>query len=177
MFFADEPPERHPNLTLASGLAATKRKTSKGSSSDKRVRKGYWGDVVTGPFLPYGFQYSTEVQVNGQKKFRERQERLKCFNFQMTKTKVERLSQSRALRWVTDLLKEVWNKVRGEEEASSSTWLPKVTFLSVATAEKELLERNKFAGKFSSVFVACSVTHFLQVKKKSIFFFCCCCCR
>ncbi len=120
--------------------------------------------MVTGPFLPYGFQYSTEVQVNGQKKFRERQERLKCFNFQMTKTKVERLSQSRALRWVTDLLKEVWNKVKGEEEASSSTWLPKVTFLSVATAEKEMLERRKFAGKFSSVFVACSVTHFLQVE-------------
>ena len=26
-------------------------------------RRGYWGDIVTGPFIPFGFEYKKEVRM------------------------------------------------------------------------------------------------------------------
>ena len=43
----------------------------------KVAQRGYWGDVVTGPFLSYGFEKSTEVEL--------------------TTSKIERTTQQKAL--------------------------------------------------------------------------------
>ncbi len=59
LYQIDEPPERHTNLTLASGLVV-----KQASKKTKEVKKGYWGDTVTGPYILYGFEYSTEVQMS-----------------------------------------------------------------------------------------------------------------
>ena len=47
-----------PNLTLVSCISVTNNKTRKSES-----KKGYWGDVVSGPFIAYGFEHSNDIQV------------------------------------------------------------------------------------------------------------------
>lgn len=47
-----------PNLTLLSCLAVKDNKAKK-----TELRKGYWGDVVSGPFIAFGFEYSTDIQA------------------------------------------------------------------------------------------------------------------
>ena len=50
-FPADESePRMKANLTLISSLIATDRDGKKG------ISRGYWGDVVTGPFIAFGYQ-------------------------------------------------------------------------------------------------------------------------
>ena len=68
----EEPPER-PNLTLLSTVTVKDTKTN-----SKALKKGYWGDVVTGPFISFAFEFSTEVQ--------------------MIKTKVEKFAEKRILQ-------------------------------------------------------------------------------
>ena len=43
-----------PNNSLVSSLV-----THKGG--DRLSRRGYWGDIITGPFLVYGLEHKTEV--------------------------------------------------------------------------------------------------------------------
>ncbi len=121
------------NLTLASGLVLRRGKSNSAS------KRGYCGDVVTGPFVCYGFEYSTEVH--------------------MTRTKSERMAQDRAFKYLSKVVRRVWDGRKGEVEAQ----FPKVTFLSVSSAERDLMRKAKFTKTFHSAFVACSVTHFLQV--------------
>ena len=61
-----------------------------------------------------------------------------------------RSAQSRALECIKTILRR-----------SKDSPMPKVTFLSVSSCERDLLQREKFHGTFDAAFVACSVTHFL----------------
>ena len=45
-----------PNNSLVSSLV-----THKGG--DRLSRRGYWGDIITGPFLIYGLEHKTEVLI------------------------------------------------------------------------------------------------------------------
>ena len=45
-----EEPEKKPNLTLMSSLVVTDKDGKRG------ISRGFWGDVVTGPFIAFGHQ-------------------------------------------------------------------------------------------------------------------------
>lgn len=65
---------------------------------------------------------------------------------------MERFSQVRALAAIKAIIAAL--KARQDR--------PKITFLSVSSAEKDLLDRKKFAQLFDVAFVGCSVTHLLE---------------
>ena len=44
-----------PNNSLISSLVTHK-------DGNRLSRRGYWGDIVTGPFLPFGHEFQTEVR-------------------------------------------------------------------------------------------------------------------
>ncbi len=60
-FPADESGSRmEANLTLISSLIATGRDGKKG------ISRGYWGDVVTGPFIAFGYQVRGHTLMTSQ---------------------------------------------------------------------------------------------------------------
>ena len=46
--------KKEPNNSLISSLVTHKE-------GDRLSRRGYWGDIVTGPFIPFGHEYKKEV--------------------------------------------------------------------------------------------------------------------
>ena len=123
----DEP--KISNLTLVSSVMSEQKSTGK-----KELTRGYWGDIVTGPFLSFGFVQSKEVDVD--------------------KIKMETLARNRAVVY----FKEIFETLRKTDDIS---W-PLVTFLSVSSGEKDLLTRHKYHSTFDVVFIGCGVTHFLE---------------
>ena len=49
-----EKAEGLPNNSLISSLVTHR-------DGDRLSRRGYWGDIITGPFITYGFDYKKEV--------------------------------------------------------------------------------------------------------------------
>ena len=126
VFDREDDEKLYPNLTLMSSITTRDPKTNK-----KSLQKGYWGDIVTGPFISFEFEPSNEVQI--------------------TKSKLERTTQLR----MTDYLKRVGEKVKTLSNR------PKLTFLSVFGGEKSVMESDKYHGKFDRIFVSCALTHLL----------------
>jgi dynein assembly factor 3 len=60
----DEKEDTHtPNNSLMSSLVTH-------TNGERLSRRGYWGDIVTGPFIPFGHAFSTKVtqftkKING----------------------------------------------------------------------------------------------------------------
>ena len=50
----EEGEPNEPNNSLISSLVTHK-------DGDRLSRRGYWGDIVTGPFIPFGFEFKKEV--------------------------------------------------------------------------------------------------------------------
>ena len=48
--------KKEPNNSLISSLVTHKE-------GDRLSRRGYWGDIVTGPFIPFGHEYKKEVSI------------------------------------------------------------------------------------------------------------------
>ena len=51
---SEEMEKKEPNNSLISSLVTHKE-------GDRLSRRGYWGDIVTGPFIPFGHEYKKEV--------------------------------------------------------------------------------------------------------------------
>ena len=127
-FEREEDEKVYPNLTLMSSITVRDQQTNK-----KCLKKGYWGDVVTGPFITFAFEPSNEVQI--------------------ATAKLERTTQLKMLQYFKNII---------EKAKNISNW-PKMTFLSVFGCEKLISESEKYHGKFDMIFVSCSLTHLLTL--------------
>ncbi len=76
---------------------------------------------------------------------------------------MERTSETRALKYVTSLMRQIFRRSRVGGDDASKLW-PRVSFLAPHGAERDLLSRRRYSGHFHSAFVGCSVTHFLQAR-------------
>lgn len=115
------------NMSLASSL------NSRGPLGGKVSVKGYHGDVVTGPFVSYGLDFSqTALAVD--------------------KTRLERPAGARSVARLTEMLKRIEEKTSGAADMVTITFLPLV-------CEKELSKGDIFTETYDVGFVGCSVTH------------------
>ena len=104
--------------------------------------KGYHGDIVTGPFVAYGLDFSqTALAVD--------------------KTRLERTAGVRSVDRLTEMLKRI------EEKASGAADMVTITFLPLV-CEKELSKGDIYAETYDVGFVGCSVTHQVSTWHKSI---------
>merc|ERR1711953_1360202 len=127
-----------PNNSLGSSLV-----THKGG--DRLSRRGYWGDIITGPFLVYGLEQKDEVD--------------------MSTTKTSRTSQTLAKSRMETIVMRLHEKMSAPPEYRVTIrFLPTNAdrdLLEPYDEEDETLFVEKHKRKFQRVFVGCSITHLL----------------
>lgn len=128
------------NPTLISSLLV------KDPSSRKKVPQyGFWGDIVTGPFLSFGYETTTPHSPSSSSS---------SPSIDLTQTRLKRNATSHTLNYFQSRL-----------DARTMTGFPAqhtITFLPVSSGEKDLLVKKKYHQKFDKIFIGCSVAHFLD---------------
>uniref|UniRef100_A0A8C9BMD0 Dynein axonemal assembly factor 3 n=2 Tax=Phocoena sinus TaxID=42100 RepID=A0A8C9BMD0_PHOSS len=142
-----------PNRTLASGRLLSHR-------GERVAARGYWGDIVTGPFVAFGIEADDETL-------------LKTSNGQPIKTAGEITQHN-----VTELFREMaaWGRpratqgdpaqVQGDADGSPEPAAPvpesfTVHFLSLGSAQT-LHHKSCYKGRFQLLYVACGMVHLLS---------------
>eukprot|EP00095_Tigriopus_kingsejongensis_P011024 maker-scaffold109_size355148-snap-gene-0.16 protein:Tk11024 transcript:maker-scaffold109_size355148-snap-gene-0.16-mRNA-1 annotation:"dynein assembly factor axonemal-like" len=121
--------ETQPNPTLISTLMVTDPE-----SGGKVPKEGFWGDIVTGPFISFGFVPADP-----------------------STTSVD-LAETQLRRTATQNVFEYFQAQMTAEES-----IPiEVTFLSIPRGERDLVLREKYHDTFDSIFVGCSVADFVS---------------
>ena len=127
------------NMSLASSL------NSRGPLGGKLSVKGYHGDIVTGPFVSYGLDFSqTALAVD--------------------KTRLERPAGGRSVARLTEMLSRIEARTSAAEERATD--MVTITFLPLV-CEKELAKGDIYSEAYDVGFIGCSVTH--QVRFNSLF--------
>ncbi|XP_059761686.1 dynein axonemal assembly factor 3 isoform X4 [Balaenoptera ricei] len=142
-----------PNRTLASGRLLSHR-------GERVAARGYWGDIVTGPFVAFGIEADDETL-------------LRTSNGQPIKTAGEITQHN-----VTELFREMaaWGRpraaqgdpaqVQGDADGSPEPAAPvpesfAVHFLSLGSA-LTLHHKSCYKGRFQLLYMACGMVHLLS---------------
>lgn len=127
--------ELYDNLTIISSIPIRER---------HNFQKGYWGDIITGPFISFGTDEAKKVS------FEE-------LNFKRT-------SQEHSLDKMEILFEEACRKIEKGNLKMCLTFLPMNTDHFFQIQEDQPL--NSFSKKhldsFDCIFVSCSLTHLLS---------------
>ena len=124
-----------PNMCLASSIKATD------SNGDRMSHKGYHGDIVTGPFITYGLDYSqTALPVD--------------------QTRTSKPSQQLAIQRLTSSIENIHAKM---DETASKHDLVKISFLPLV-CDRELGKGQMYADRYHLCFIASSVTHQMSIE-------------
>ena len=128
--FDDDQSASQPNMSLASSV----RKI--GKEMEKSSERGFYGDIVTGPFISYGLDPSYTALPTEE-------------------TKIKRTSQELSLERINALVESISKKIKSNDnpEAIELIFLP-------LSAERDIKRSSReFENKFDVSFIACSVAH------------------
>ena len=126
-----------PNMTLVSSVKNISREKEKMPSS-----KSFFGDIVTGPFIPYGLDPKYEA-------------------LSVDKTKISRPSQELAITRVTELMENIDKKIGTSDDNSVRI---EIVFLPLSAESGIKRSSNEFENKFDVSFIACSVAHLFSTE-------------